>query len=58
MTRISWPGVAMFGLAATAAVLVALFGPADIAKVLAGVAGGLLVRVGAVQVHSHNGEGK
>lgn len=46
--KLDWPGVVAFGVALTAAVLVGIFVDIDAAKVIGGLAGGLLVKVGAV----------
>ena len=46
--KISWQGVALVAVVVAAAVLVGLYGPAELALILAGLAGGLVPRAGAV----------
>ena len=46
--QISWQGVAVFALVVVGAVVAGVFGDPDVARILGGLAGGLLLRFGAI----------
>lgn len=46
--KLDWPGVAVFAVAVIAAVVVGIWVDLEAAKVVAGIAGGLLLKIGAV----------
>jgi len=50
--KLDWPGVVAFGLTIIASVVVGMFVSMEAATVLAGIAGGLLVKFGAVTLSS------
>jgi membrane protein DedA with SNARE-associated domain len=43
MFQVSWPGVVLAGLFVAGAVVAGIFGPSELAMVLAGAAGGTLI---------------
>jgi len=53
--KLDWPGVVAFGVAVAAAVATAIFVDVDTAKIIAGIAGGLLVKLGAVSLGALEG---
>lgn len=48
--KLDWPGVVAFGLTIVAAVVIGLYVDMEAATLLAGLAGGLLLKFGALDV--------